>query len=81
MTINLEQATAHQGKDLSIVDGEKQKFARTTKEYIFLRVNNPDLTNHIGKYNLLPIWDGVLLSTPEIKVTNHQNTKNSGHTI
>ena len=41
--------------------------ARTIKESIYIRVNNPSLNQNIGKYNLSHIWDRVLFNTPGLK--------------
>ena len=43
-----------------IVDRESQCIARTIKEAIYIRVNNPSLNRNLGKYQLPHIWDGVL---------------------
>ena len=42
--------------------------ARTIKEAMYIRVNNPILNRNIGKYNLPHIWDRVLFSIPELKL-------------
>ena len=41
--------------------------ARTIKEAIYIRVNNPTLNRNIGKYNLPHIWDKVMFSILELK--------------
>ena len=45
----------------SIVGREDQSLARSIKEAIFIRVNDPSLNRNIGKYQLSHIWDKVLL--------------------
>ena len=45
--------------------------ARTIKESIYIRVNNPTLNKNIGKLNLHHIWDRVLLNTPVLKINGH----------
>ena len=45
--------------------------AKTIKECIYIRVNNPILNRNIGKYNLHHIWDRVLLNTPGLKIKWH----------
>ena len=47
--------------------------ARTIKESIFIRVNNPTLNRNIGKYNLNHIRDRVLLITPGLQIGSSQN--------
>ena len=42
--------------------------ARTIKEAIHIRVNNPTLNMNVGKYNLPHIWDKVLFAIPELKI-------------
>ena len=49
---------------------EDHGLARTIKETIYIRVNNPTLNRNVGKYNLHHIWDKVLFSTPELTVGN-----------
>ena len=46
--------------------------ARTIKESIYIRVNNPTLNQNIGKYNLNHIWDRVLFKTPGLKLSSSQ---------
>ena len=41
----------------SIVGREDQNFARSIKEPIVIRVNDPSLNRYIGKYQLSHIWD------------------------
>ena len=53
--------------NLSIVGREDQSIARTIKEAILIRVNNPSLNRNIGKYQLPHIWDEVLVKSPELK--------------
>ena len=51
---------------------EGQNFARTVREAIFIKVNNPTLNRNIGKYNMPHICDGVLFNTPECRMKNKQ---------
>ena len=51
--------------NFSIIGREGQEFARTNKESIFIRVNNPALNGIIDRYNLPHIWDGILNNNPE----------------
>ena len=46
--------------------------ARTIKEAIYIRVNNPTLNQNIGKYNLSHIWDRVLFKTQGFKLGSSQ---------
>ena len=52
-----------------IIGREDSGLARTIKESIYIKVNNPPLNRNIGKYNLHHIWDRVLLNTPNLKLT------------
>ena len=56
----------------NIIDREDQGQARTMKESIFIRVNNPTLNQNIGKYKLSHIWDRVLFNTPGLKLGSSQ---------
>ena len=55
--------------NFSIVDREDQSIARTIKEAILIRVNDPSLSRYIGKYQLPHILDEVLVKSlePELK--------------
>ena len=50
-----------------IIGREDNNLARTIKEFMCIRVNNPTLNRNIGKYNLPHIWDKILFSIPELK--------------
>ena len=64
------QATGHpiDNNTLNIIGREDQGQARTIKESIYIRVNNPTLNQNIGKCNLNHIWDRVLFITPWLKL-------------
>ena len=71
------QQTGHTVEDNSfnIIDKEDRGQARTIKESIYIRVNNPNLNQNIGKYNLSHIWDRVLFSTPGLRLgSSHQSS-------
>ena len=53
--------------NFSIVGREDQNIARTIKEAILIRVNDPSLNRNIGKYQLPHILDEVLVKLPELK--------------
>ena len=53
--------------NFSIVGREDQNLMRTTKEALYIRVNNPSLNGNIDKYHLPHIWDEVLFNTSELK--------------
>ena len=53
--------------NFSIVGREDQGIARTIKETILIRVNDPSINRNIGKYQLPHIWDEVLVKSPELK--------------
>ena len=63
-------ATAHTTsvENFKIIGREGHGMARTIKEAIYIRVNNPTLNKNVGKYNLPHIWDRVLFSTPKLKI-------------
>ena len=63
-----------------IIWREDHGIARTIKESIYIRVNNPTLNRNIDKFNLPDIWDRVLFNTPGLKVNGHaQGTPSIGH--
>ena len=69
------QQTGHNIVDNSfnIIGREDQGQARTIKESIYIRLNNPTLNQNIGKYNLSHIWHRVLFNTPGLKLgSSHQ---------
>ena len=51
------------------ITGKGHNMARTVKEAMYIGVNNPALNRNIGKYNLLHLWDGILHSIPELKIS------------
>ena len=55
-------------KNFSIVGREDQSVARSIKEALLIRVNDPSLNGNIGKYQLPHIWDEVLVKSPELKL-------------
>ena len=56
--------------NFNIIGREGHGLAKTIKESIFIRVNNPTLNRNVGKYNLHHIWDRVLSNTPDLKINN-----------
>ena len=54
--------------NFSIVGREDQNIAKTIKEAIWIRVNDPSLNRNIGKFQLPHIWDKVLVKSPELKL-------------
>ena len=68
--------------NFNIIGREDQGLARTIKESIYIRINNPTLNRNMGKFILNHIWDTVLLNTPGLKVNSSKgyvHTYNSGH--
>ena len=53
--------------NFKIIGREDNSLARTIKESMYIRVNNPTLNRNIGKYNLPHIWDKLLFSIPDLK--------------
>ena len=54
--------------NFSIVGREDQSMARTIREAMLIRVNDPSLNKNIDKYQLPHIWDEVLVKSPELKL-------------
>ena len=54
--------------NFSIVGKENHIIARTIKEAILIKVNDPSLNRKIGKFQLTLIWDEVLVKSPELKL-------------
>ena len=57
--------------NFQITEREDHGIARTIKESIYIRVNNPTLNRNIGKFNLHHTWDRVPLNTLGIKIKKH----------
>ena len=55
-------------ENFKIIGREENSLARTFKESMYIRVNNPTLNRNIGKYNFPHIWDKILLTIPELKM-------------
>ena len=51
-----------------IIGREDRDLARTIKEAIYIRVNNPMLNRNVGKYNCSHLWDRVLFNTPGLEI-------------
>ena len=71
-------------ENFTIIGMEDCGLARTIKESIYIRVNNPTLNRNVGKYNLHHIWDRVLFNTPALEISNNDTehahrTPFSGH--
>ena len=41
--------------------------ARAIREAMLIGMNDPSLNRNIGKYQVPPIWDEVLVKSPELK--------------
>ena len=59
--------------NFSIVGWEDQSMARTIREAMLIRVNDPSLNRNIGKYQLPHIWDEVLVKSPELQLKYKYN--------
>ena len=71
------QQTGHNNIDTSFnfIGREDQGQARTIKESIYIRVNNPTLNQNIVKHKLSHIWDRVLFNSPGLKLgSSHQTS-------
>ena len=67
--------TSH--NNFQIIGREGHNLARNIKESIYIRVNNPNLNNNIGKFNLAPIWDRVLLNTKGLNLKRQVSNNNT----
>ena len=56
-------------ENFKIIGRYGHNMARAVKEAMHIRVNNPTLNRNIGKYNLPCLWDGILHSIPELKIS------------
>ena len=59
--------------NFTIVGREDHNWARSIKEAILIRVNDPSLNRNIGKYQLPHIWDEVLMNSPELRLKFQAN--------
>ena len=68
-------------ENFNIIGKEDHGLARTIKESIYIRFNNPTFSMNIGKCHLHHIWDRVLLNTPDLNSSNGHvhRTCISGH--
>ena len=55
-------------ENFNIIGRDDHGLARTIKESVFTRVNNPTLNRNVGKYN--HIWDRFISNTPDLKINN-----------
>ena len=51
---------------LVLWEGRTIVLPETSKEAIFIRVNDPSLNSNIGKFQLPHIWNEVLARSPEL---------------
>ena len=51
-------------ENFQIIGREENSLARTIKEAMYIRVNNPTLNRNVGNYNLSHIWNRVLFTIP-----------------
>ena len=66
-------------KDFNAVDREWHNLAKTIKDSIFIRVNNPTFNRNIGKYRLTHIRDKGLFNTKEPKAKSKQEQEHQVH--
>ena len=71
----LIQCTGHSATEdnFNIIGREDRDLARTIKEAIYIRVNNPSLNRNVGKYHLSCLWDRVLFNTPGLKIDSTEH--------
>ena len=67
----------------TFIGRDNHGLARSIKESVYIRVNNPTLNRNVGKYNLHLIMDRVIFNTPDLKNNNDNGhahrTSVSGH--
>ena len=56
-------------ENFKIIGREDHNMARAVKEAIYIRVNNPTLNMNTRKYNMPQLWDRILHSIPELKMS------------
>ena len=80
--LSIHVQSTQTGHNFNIIGREDHGLARTIKESIYIRVNNPTLNRNLGEYNL-HVWDRVLFNTPDLKINNDSGhvyrTSLSGH--
>ena len=54
-------------ENFQIIGREENSLARTIKEAMYIRVNNPSLNRNIGKHNLPHIWGQRSVYNPRTK--------------
>ena len=52
-------------------------FRRRVKEAIFIKANNPDLNQNVGKFDLPPIYDQILAGGGRDKLVIKKNVKDA----
>ena len=52
-------------------------FRRRVKEAIFIKANNPDLNQNVGKFDLPPIYDQLLTGGGRDKLVIKKNVKDA----
>ena len=69
------QHTGHNASsdNFNIIGREDRDLARTIKDAIYIRVNNPSLRRNVGKYHLSHLWDRVLCNTLGLKIDSTQH--------
>ena len=53
--------------NFSMVGRKSHNLTRTTKEAMYIRVNESSLNKNIGKYQLSHIWNEVLFNTQDLQ--------------
>ena len=64
-------------KDIKILGTEPNAFKRRVKEAIFIKANNPDLNQNVGKFDLPPIYDQLLTGGGRDKLVVKTNVKDA----
>ena len=69
------QCTGHNASsdNFNIIGREHRDLARTIKEAIYIRVKNPSLNRHVGKYHLSHLWGRFLFNIPGLKIDSTQH--------
>ena len=69
------QCTGHNATadNFNIIGRDDRDLARTIKEAIYIRVNNPLLKRNVGKHHHSYLWNRVLFKTPGLKIDSTQH--------